>query len=60
MFIFRKPQAHCLLDVPDQSRDVDYQKLDSRPGLLYDVKKQCEMQFGTGSTICDKDKVNKL
>ncbi|XP_057290630.1 A disintegrin and metalloproteinase with thrombospondin motifs 6-like [Hydractinia symbiolongicarpus] len=56
----KKPQAHCLLDVPDQSRDVDYQKLDSRPGLLYDVKKQCEMQFGTGSTICDKDKTENI
>ena len=57
LFVFRKPQSRCLNDLPVKSRSVDYEKMDNKPGILYDINKQCEMQFGTGSKICNKDKV---
>lgn len=57
MVIFRKAQSECLNDLPVRAGTVDYEKLDNKPGVLYDVNKQCEMQFGTGSKVCNKDKV---
>ena len=29
--------------------------MDSKAGVLYDINKQCEMQFGTGSKSCGKN-----
>lgn len=56
-FHTRKDQSKCLLDLPVFSHSVDYEKMDSKPGMLYEVNKQCEMKFGTGSKLCNK-KVN--
>eukprot|EP00111_Clytia_hemisphaerica_P001731 TCONS_00004887-protein len=54
----KKDQSKCLNDVPVFAHEVDYEKMDNKPGLLYDVSKQCEMQYGTGSKLCTRNMEN--
>ncbi|XP_047134767.1 A disintegrin and metalloproteinase with thrombospondin motifs 6 isoform X1 [Hydra vulgaris] len=56
----KKDQAKCLLDPPVKAKSVDYEKMDNKPGLLYDLHKQCEMQFGTGSKLCHQNDMEKI
>ena len=51
-----KRESSCLLDLPGKLKRVDYEKVGSKAGILYDADKQCEMIFGTGSKFC-KQKV---
>ena len=58
LFACSKPEASCLLDLPGKNHRVDFEKLDNKPGVLYDIDKQCEMIAGTGSKFC-KEKVSR-
>lgn len=41
--------------MPVFAHTIDYEKMDNKPGILYDIDKQCEMQYGTGSKSCAKN-----
>ncbi|XP_065067919.1 A disintegrin and metalloproteinase with thrombospondin motifs 6-like [Rhopilema esculentum] len=54
-----KRESSCLLDLPGKLKRVDYEKVGSKAGILYDADKQCEMIFGTGSKFC-KQKAEQI